>query len=126
MKALTITSLIALLYTALLLWLAEDADAHYYDRCKKWRCKVHVIQPFKTNFLGPVGACESGTGSHNLKVGLKALSATGQYRGRYQFGMPDWQRAGGKGDPRSWGWIEQGYRAVVWLHRNGRKSWPNC
>lgn len=88
--------------------------------------KLHYIKPYRTWFLGPVGACESGTGSHKLTVGLQAVSLGGRYRGRYQFGMPDWYRAGGGGDPINAGWLEQAYRAVRWLHINGRDSWPNC
>lgn len=104
----------------------DDADAHYVANCKKGPCKLHVIKPFKQSFLGPVGACESGTGSHRLRVGLRVHSPSGQYHGRYQFGLPDWKGASGKGDPHNAGWLEQAYRAVVWLHRNGRDSWPNC
>jgi hypothetical protein len=110
---------------ALALALPTTAPAHYYDGCRKAPCKRHVIKPWRATFLGPVGACESGT-DHRLHHGLRATSAGGHYLGRYQFGWPDWHRAGGKGDPRDAGPLEQAYRAVVWLHRNGRTSWPNC
>ena len=100
------------------------ADAHVYAGCQKPPCKRHVIRPYKP-FLASVGACESGT-SGWLRHGLRAVSSTGQYRGRYQFGMPDWQRAGGRGDPATAGWLELAYWAVVWLGMNGRQSWPNC
>ncbi len=85
----------------------------------------HVIEPYRVNFLGPVGACESGT-TRWLRHGLRAVSPTGQYRGRYQFGLPDWQRSGGHGDPINATWYRQAYQAVKWLHINGRQSWPNC
>ena len=117
---------IVALIAAAMVFYSDKAEAHYYDGCKKAPCKVHVLNPFKRSFLGPVGACESGTGSHNLKVGLKAVSPGGKYRGRYQFDLRSWAGAGGKGDPISWGWIEQAYRAVVWLHRHSRGAWPNC
>lgn len=87
--------------------------------------KLRYIAPYRTSFLGPVGACESGT-TTNLRHGLRAVSSTGQYRGRYQFGMPDWAAAGGHGDPIDADWLEQAYRAVRWLKINGRDSWPNC
>lgn len=95
-----------------------------YAGCEKPPCKRHAIRPFRP-FLASVGACESGTTSW-LRHGLHAVSSTGQYRGRYQFGVPDWRRAGGRGDPAAAGWLEQAYRAVVWLGINGRQSWPNC
>jgi hypothetical protein len=104
----------------------EAAAAHYYDGCKKHRCKVHVFTPYVANFLGPVGACESGTGSHSIYDGIRAISRSGQYRGRYQFDFRSWAGAGGSGDPARATATEQAYRAVVWLHRNGRGAWPNC
>lgn len=104
---------------------AAPAQAHVFAGCEQAPCKRHVIAPFKRSFLGPVGACESGT-TRWLRHGLRAVSSTGQYRGRYQFGLPDWRRAGGRGDPAAAGWLEQAYRAVVWLGANGRQSWPNC
>lgn len=109
---------------------AEQSTVHR-GGCRTHACRVRVrhkkyIRPYRGWFLGPVGACESGTGSYSLKAGLRAVSPSGQYRGRYQFGIPDWYRAGGTGDPINAGWLEQAYRAVRWLHINGRGSWPNC
>lgn len=92
---------------------------------REYRRKLRYIAPYRSWFLGPVGACESGT-TTNLEHGLRATSPSGQYLGRYQFGRPDWGRAGGYGDPRDADWLEQGYRAVRWLNINGRQSWPNC
>jgi hypothetical protein len=91
--------------------------------------KLRVIAPYRTWFLGPVGACESGGrwgGTLDLRTGLRAVSANGRFHGRYQFGLLDWQRAGGSGDPVNAGWLEQAYRAVRWLKINGRQSWPHC
>ena len=122
---------IVLAIVGLAIYFASEADAHYYAGCKKAPCKKHVIKPYRASFLGPVGACESGTGSYNLKVGLRAISPGGTYRGRYQFGWPDWSRAGGTriagvSDPAAAGGLDQAYVAVRWLHINGRSSWPNC
>lgn len=117
------------LFMAVLGLAAQNADAHYTSGCKKTACKTHVIQPYKKNFLGPVGRCEAGPkfgATLSLKTGLKAIDPSGTYYGRYQFGLRDWGRAGGKGDPRDASWLEQAYRAVVWLNVNGRQSWPNC
>jgi hypothetical protein len=96
--------------------------AHRQAKVKKLR----TIAPYRWSFLGPVGACESGTGSYSLRVGLRAISPGGKYRGRYQFGWPDWLKAGGHGDPAAANWLDQAFRAVVWLHMNGRGAWPNC
>lgn len=101
------------------------AEAHYYDGCQKNPCKKHVIEPYVRSFLGPVGACESGT-TRWLRHGLGVVSPTGQYRGRYQFDMSSWRGAGGYGDPVNAGWLTQAYNAVRWLHRAGRHAWPNC
>src|SRR3954453_21991068 len=60
--------------------------AHRQAKVKKLR----TIRPYRQTFLGPVGACESGTGSYSLRVGLHAVSPGGTYRGRYQFGLKDW------------------------------------
>lgn len=108
------------------------AKMHHCTRAKhkrvcRWRNhRLAKIRPYVYTFLGPVGACESGTGSHNLRVGLGIDDPYGKYHGRYQFGLPDYARAGGSGDPHNVGWLEQAYRAVLWLHINGRSSWPNC
>ena len=107
----------------------ESSSAHVYYGCKKHKCKTHVIKPYIKTFLGPVGACESHGkwgGTHSIYTGLRAVSEGGQYRGRYQFGIPGWRRAGGYGDPKNATATEQAYRAVLWLHINGRQSWPNC
>lgn len=119
MKKVLLTFMLALSF-------ASTAQAHYYDGCSKPRCKYHVFKPYIGTFLGPVGACESGTHSYSLYAGLRAISPGGTYRGRYQFGWGDWRKAGGYGDPAAASANEQAYRAVVWLHRNGRQSWPNC
>jgi hypothetical protein len=101
------------------------ADAHLYAGCKKDPCKRHVIQPYRAGFLGPVGACESGT-TLFLRHGLRAVSAGGTYRGRYQFDLGSWQGAGGRGDPAAASWVEQAYRAVIWRLRAGIRAWPVC
>lgn len=104
----------------------KDCSGREHPRFCRWRRhRLMKIRPHVGWFLGPTGACESGT-DHNLRHGLRATSSTGQYLGRYQFGQPDWYRAGGVGDPRNASWLEQAYRAVVWLYINGRSSWPNC
>lgn len=94
------------------------AGAHYYAGCKGNTCKRHVIKPYVGMFAA-IGRCESGNRNWAHNPG-------GQYHGRYQFDLKSWRGAGGYGDPHNFGYLEQTYRAVIWLHRNGRQSWPNC
>jgi hypothetical protein len=102
------------------------AEGHVYKGCKKAHCMRHVIKPFRHTFLGPVGACESGT-TRFLRHGLRAISPNGKYRGRYQFDMSSWHTAGGPGDPVNAGWVRQAYTAVVWLDMTSLfSSWPVC
>lgn len=107
---------------------AEQSVVHRRG-CRTHSCRVRVrrkkyIKPY-IGFLRSTGACESGTDG-NLHHGLTVHNPGGQYHGRYQFGLPDWQRAGGPGDPHNAGWLTQAYYAVRWLKINGRGSWPNC
>lgn len=131
-KTLTVFLIVVvLLFVACTILIAKTAEAHYTPYCKKYTCKMHVIKPQIKNFLGPVGACESGTGNHSIYAGLRATSRDGYYLGRYQFGMPDWRNAGGirisgKRDPRDASATDQAYITIIWLHVNGRTSWPNC
>lgn len=118
--------LVASVVAAGVLAAPASGTAHYYEGCRGQDCKRHVIKPYIRSFLLPVGTCESARGTWSLKKGLRAISPAGKYRGRYQFGMPDWRRAGGTGDPIDADWLTQAYIAVKWLHINGRDSWPNC
>lgn len=115
MKKIIIATITALTLTAAP---APPAQAHYTPYCKKSKCKRHVIKPYRATFAA-IGACESGNRNW-------AHDPSGTYHGRYQFDLRSWRGAGGWGDPHSFGYVEQTYRAVVWLHRNGRQSWPNC
>lgn len=55
-----------------------------------------------------------------------AVSADGQYRGKYQFDRESWQSVGGKGDPAKAPEAEQDRRAARLLAREGTAPWPNC
>ncbi len=63
--------------------------------------------------------CESGGDP-------KAISADGQYRGKYQFDRETWRSVGGRGDPAAAPEREQDRRAARLLARDGTKPWPNC
>jgi resuscitation-promoting factor RpfB len=63
--------------------------------------------------------CESG-GRPN------AVSASGAYRGLYQFSMRTWAGVGGTGDPAAASPDEQTYRAQLLYQRSGAGQWPHC
>jgi hypothetical protein len=101
-------------------YLVATADAHYYDGCKKYTCKAHVIKPYKAKFRS-IAHCETG-GTMRKDI----HNPSGLYHGLYQFDLRSWRGAGGTGDPHYQSYTEQTYRAVIWLHRMGRDAWPNC
>jgi uncharacterized protein YabE (DUF348 family) len=63
--------------------------------------------------------CESG-GRPN------AVSASGTYRGMYQFSTATWSSVGGTGDPAAASADEQTYRAQLLYQRSGAGQWPHC
>ena len=69
--------------------------------------------------LEAIAQCESGGDP-------TAVSASGQYRGKYQFDMETWRSVGGKGDPAKASEREQDRRAMRLFKREGTAPWPNC
>jgi hypothetical protein len=69
--------------------------------------------------LERIAACESGGDP-------TAVSADGQYRGKYQFSVATWRQVGGSGDPAGAPEAEQDRRAAALLEQAGPGSWPNC
>ena len=69
--------------------------------------------------LERIAACESGGDP-------TAVSADGQYRGKYQFSLPTWSELGGTGDPAQASEAEQDRMAAKLLRRSGTSPWPNC
>ncbi len=113
MRALFILLLLSL---ALFMW-TVNAYAHQRG-CSTPKCKRQVVEPYRDT-LKARAHCEST----NRRT---AHSPGGQYHGLYQFGLPDWRRAGGWGDPHNASRLEQSFRAVVWQRRHGGDPWPNC
>jgi uncharacterized protein YabE (DUF348 family) len=66
-----------------------------------------------------LAACESG-GRPN------AVSASGKYRGMYQFSRGTWASVGGSGDPAAASAEEQTARAQALYERSGAGQWPHC
>jgi Transglycosylase-like domain/Putative peptidoglycan binding domain len=55
-----------------------------------------------------------------------AVSASGRYRGKYQFSMQTWSEMGGEGDPAQASEAEQDRMAAKLLRRKGTSPWPVC
>jgi transglycosylase-like protein/putative peptidoglycan binding protein len=55
-----------------------------------------------------------------------AVSASGRYRGKYQFSMQTWGELGGEGDPAQASEAEQDRLAAKLLRRKGTSPWPVC
>jgi hypothetical protein len=69
--------------------------------------------------LARIAQCESGGNP-------AAVSADGQYRGKYQFDQATWERLGGTGDPAQASEAEQDRLAAKLLAESGTSPWPNC
>ncbi|MGD9694663.1 MAG: transglycosylase family protein [Thermoleophilia bacterium] len=69
--------------------------------------------------LQRIAQCESGGNP-------RAVSASGQYRGKYQFDQGTWEGVGGTGDPAAASEAEQDYRAGLLYARSGPAPWPVC
>ena len=69
--------------------------------------------------LERIAQCESGGNP-------QAVSAGGQYRGKYQFDLGTWQSLGGSGDPAAASEEEQDRIAAVLYARSGPAPWPVC
>jgi hypothetical protein len=69
--------------------------------------------------LERIAQCESGGDPG-------AISADGQYRGKYQFDRATWERLGGTGDPAEAPEAEQDRLAGRLLAERGTSPWPTC
>lgn len=77
------------------------------------------VKPGEATVLARIAECESGGDP-------TAVSASGRYRGKYQFSRRTWRTVGGKGDPAAAPEKEQDRRAAMLMRRSGRSPWPNC
>jgi hypothetical protein len=72
-----------------------------------------------TAALEKIAQCESGGNA-------AAVSADGQYRGKYQFDQATWERMGGTGDPAAASEAEQDRVAAKLYAERGAAPWPVC
>lgn len=69
--------------------------------------------------LRSIAACESNGNP-------RAISASGMYRGKYQFSRSTWRSVGGSGDPARASETEQDRRAAILYRTGGPGHWPVC
>lgn len=69
--------------------------------------------------LARIRHCES-RGNYGI------VSASGRYRGAYQFDRRTWTAVGGSGDPAAASPAEQDHRALLLMRQRGTRPWPNC
>ena len=69
--------------------------------------------------LGRIAECESGGNP-------RAVSPSGQYRGKYQFSRATWRGLGGSGDPAAAPEWLQDKLALKLYRQSGTAPWPNC
>lgn len=79
----------------------------------------HPLPSTTASSLASIRACESG-GDY------AAVSASGTYRGAYQFSRATWAAMGGSGDPAEALAAEQDARAAALLASEGLGQWPVC
>jgi peptidoglycan hydrolase-like protein with peptidoglycan-binding domain len=72
-----------------------------------------------TATLERIAQCESGGDP-------TAVSADGQYRGKYQFDRATWELMGGSGDPAEASEAEQDRIAAKLFAQRGTSPWPVC
>jgi hypothetical protein len=77
------------------------------------------LTPAVRAILSRIAYCES-------KGNPRAVSASGSFRGKYQFTYGTWRAVGGHGDPAAAPEREQDRRAAILLRRSGTSPWPVC
>jgi hypothetical protein len=83
------------------------------------RARRAGLTPAVRAVLNRIAYCES-------KGNPRAVSASGTFRGKYQFNYGTWRSVGGHGDPARATEAEQDVRAAMLLNRSGTSPWPVC
>jgi hypothetical protein len=86
-------------------------------RCRVVRRWRRVVRPYRTRFLS-IARCESG--------GRWYINTGNGFYGGIQFTLSSWRYVGGSGYPHHATKLEQMYRGVLLMRRQGWGAWPNC
>ncbi len=97
----------------------ENWSRTYEGRATVHRFKVRRVPEWGREHLRSIAWCES-------RNNPRAVSASGAYRGLYQFSFSTWRVVGGWGDPAAAPRSEQTWRAWVLLKNHGSGHWPVC
>lgn len=89
---------------------AGSADAKKFNRWK-------VVAPYNAK-LKRIANCESG--------GRWGINTGNGFYGGLQFTLGTWRSVGGRGYPHSASRMEQKFRAVKLIRREGFAPWPVC
>jgi hypothetical protein len=81
--------------------------------------RIRAVADTADPVLERIAACESAGDP-------TAVSASGRYRGKYQFSMQTWSQMGGEGDPAQASEAEQDRMAARLLRQKGTSPWPVC
>lgn len=84
-----------------------------HSQDSRWR----VVQPYNEK-LERIARCESHSNW--------AINTGNGYFGGLQFALSTWRSVGGRGYPHQNSKLEQKFRAVLLIKRNGYGPWPIC
>lgn len=103
---------------------AREYSLAVYARAVAWQGAAAYAEAVAASsgvggHLAVIRECESG-GDYG------AISASGTYRGAYQFDHATWQGVGGSGDPAAASPAEQDMRAQMLYDQAGASPWPVC
>jgi hypothetical protein len=94
-------------------------DAQLRRKTKALHKQARIANRRPTGVLAAIAECESHSNP-------RAVSASGTFRGMYQFSISTWRAVGGKGDPIHATVGEQTKRAKILYARQGSSPWPVC
>lgn len=98
---------------------------------RRWRRRRAAAVALVLAALLAVSGCLSDAQLERLRWceargNYAAVSASGTYRGAYQFSRSTWRSVGGTGDPAAASPVEQDLRARLLYEQRGRSPWPVC
>jgi Transglycosylase-like domain len=100
----------------------QPCQTHACEARVQRRHMRRVVQPHLV-WLRRTATCESSLGTGRPKWHLNTHNG---YFGGLQFSLKSWRYVGGKGYPHLAPKLEQMYRGVRLLAKQGRGAWPVC